>query len=886
MGVYNPDAPRLLGQQWVPIREEDIEFAPAVNSIERGYSYTLTSSRRIRDARFYMSKFPNPVSVKQVAMMNTYPAGREGLSGPISEVIIPVSFASITGFGGTQWALIGGSTLAECFFRPDDQKYVSFLQQNNVFTKFSLFFDAGKFPQLAGKRILNVSLLYSGTASDSDLTPVSGDASHVWVPPVPLVAPNPSIPTTGVELFRFGTSINYSPGNWSNLGALSNLSPPLPAPIGSASTGATIESIDLGDVNTLWNASFVGTDVMPWSYSDILAFNEAASNRYELQILVQLPITAFATGHGAAIILYYFGLQVTYCEETRVTTGGRYMFYQSQTNIITQRDLSQTTDPVLAAGQYTTTLSLVSPGTLSGFDPVTGNDVQTNGLREIYAMPDQPGVNIKIPFPLSEGLGSTFTTESTHILPQISLHTSGGVLTEIHPYGRQSIGQVYGVQTVTQDILDGAAGGTFQYPQVRFYARRFGNTTVPLTLSSPTITGAGTTVSITPTDFDLLDEIIDGWKKVDLRFTGTVSMGAGTNPVWVWSASGELAGNRWEILGASAPAISGVAGNPFKLAAQQISGATYGQPSAGATIDEFWLPQGGPYVSGAADDPTSDAVLIFSQDMPTVTGFTVSGASQPLSGIGLNCAAYPWYVPSAMSYNQITWSATSSSVPVSGFGYYEIQRMDTLTDWQTIANVTSPTATDFKDYEARIGLLTSYRIRAVNSYLFAGQWSSTVTITMAAPGLTGLGMPTNAYTMIFSSNYRQNGSRNLAYALAFNADTTETFNFPEAGFTQYQFMYNRDFQVAFRPLERGGETFTRDILVQGAAIPAETLADFKSLRDMAWDTLPYVCVRDGDGNRWFANVTVPSGRVQDRRKLYIATVNVIEVTDTAAVITV
>jgi hypothetical protein len=887
MGIYNPDAPRLLGQQWVPIREEDIGFAPAVNSIERGHSYGLTASRRIRDARFYMSQFPNPLTVSQVAQINTYPAGREALSGPIKQVIIPVSFASITGIGGTQHTLIGAATLAEAFFRPDDQKLLLIQHQNNVFTRFSLWFDVPSFPQLAGKRILNVSLDYSGTASDNDLTAHAGDGSHTFSPPVPFVNPDPQNLFTSLDLFRFGTSVSYGgPGSFSNLGTFSQLSPPVPAPLGANNTGATIGSLNLGDVNPIWTAS-ASDEALPWRYDDLLFFNQAAgANRYEMRVLVQIPISSFATGQGGQVDLYYFALRVTYCEETRVMYGGSLLKYQSQTNIITQRDLSQTADPVLAAGKYTTTLSFVSPGEGRAFELATGNDPKVNGLREIYAMPDQPGLNVKIPFPLDSGLGSTFTKETSHVLPQISLHTSGGVLTEIHPYGRQSVGQVFGVQTVTQEVLDGAAGGTFQYPQVRFYARRFGDTTVPLTLSSPTITGAGTSVSITPADFDQLDEILNGWKKVDLRFSGTINMGAGTNPQWVWSASGELAGNRWEILGADAPALSGVVGATFNLAAQQLSAATYGQPSSGSTINEGWLPQGGPFVTGSTDDQTSDAVLIFSQDMPTVTGFTVTGASQPLSGIGLNCAAYPWYVPSAMSYNQITWSATSSSVPVSGFGYYEIQRMDTLTDWQTIAHMTAPSASGFKDYEARIGLLTSYRIRAVNSYLFAGQWSSTATITMAAPGLTGLGMGANAYSMIFSSNYRQDGSRNLAYALAFNADTTETFNFPEAGFTQYQFMYNRDFQVAFRPLERGGETFTRDILVQGAAIPAETLADFKSLRDMAWDTLPYVCVRDGDGNRWFANVTVPNGRVQDRRKLYIATVNVIEVTDTAAVIAV
>jgi len=93
-------------------------------------------------------------------------------------------------------------------------------------------------------------------------------------------------------------------------------------------------------------------------------------------------------------------------------------------------------------------------------------------------------------------------------------------------------------------------------------------------------------------------------------------------------------------------------------------------------------------------------------------------------------------------------------------------------------------------------------------------------------------------------------------------------------------MYDRDFFVSFRPTERGGTRFQRNVLVQAAAISPETLEDFTSLRDMAWADLSYVCVRDEDGNRWFATVLVPSGRVQLNRTIYIAPVDIIEVTDT------
>jgi len=56
---------------------------------------------------------------------------------------------------------------------------------------------------------------------------------------------------------------------------------------------------------------------------------------------------------------------------------------------------------------------------------------------------------------------------------------------------------------------------------------------------------------------------------------------------------------------------------------------------------------------------------------------------------------------------------------------------------------------------------------------------------------------------------------------------------------------------------------------------------FQSLRDMAWAGLPYVCVRNEIGDRWYANVSVPSGsfstRFNQARALQLAQIQVTEV---------
>jgi hypothetical protein len=606
-----------------------------------------------------------------------------------------------------------------------------------------------------------------------------------------------------------------------------------------------------------------------------------------------------------------------------------------------------------------------------------------------------------------------------------------------------------------------------------------------LKLDSPTIPTS--IANLTVEEFDALDEIINGWKEVTLRFTTPPTMGSGTNPQWRWSATGEQPGSRWEILGAIAPALSGAPFNPFNRvpSPHQLSLATYGAPTSGANINLGWIPQYAPPVSATVDDQTSDASLMFGLDMPTITGFSAEEASQEITGIGLDCDLDPCCIPTALDFVELSWglppntgiasddferveapggwgtssdghvwtvagtstnfqvldgtgqiapTATSSDrltwVNVGGpdqdvtvqfkiggvsegtgplrigliarsidasnyytaqlhytstqtvqlriservagvgadmgtviltgfaapndntwynfrfqvfgiwlrtkvwgldqeepgwmlevtdtslttgnnagafardestaagptifyfdnfvagppdynFGYYELQRMDTVTtEWQTIMKASNPATTGFNDYEARVGILSSYRIRAVDVYDFPGLWSSTVTVTVPAPGVT-IGCD-DGHLLIFTSNEEQDGSINLAYSSVWEQGrgVEESFTFAEANFVQLQAMYNRDFFTAFRPTERGGEQFSRTVLVQAAAIAPETLADFTSLRDMAWANVSYICVRDEEGNRWFATVLVPSGRVLRDRRLYLAPVDIIEVTDT------
>ena len=134
--------------------------------------------------------------------------------------------------------------------------------------------------------------------------------------------------------------------------------------------------------------------------------------------------------------------------------------------------------------------------------------------------------------------------------------------------------------------------------------------------------------------------------------------------------------------------------------------------------------------------------------------------------------------------------------------------------------------------------------------------------------------------LIFTSNESQAGAYNLAYAMTWDESPVESFDFPEASAVQFTTQHDRDYQVAFHGSERGGETFTRRLLLANAAIALPRLANVRSLRDMAWADLPYVCVRDDIGDRWLAAVIVPHDDVRRNRRLYNAEITVVEVTAT------
>jgi hypothetical protein len=507
----------------------------------------------------------------------------------------------------------------------------------------------------------------------------------------------------------------------------------------------------------------------------------------------------------------------------------------------------------LAPGEYTTTLVHRDFGQAVGLPGAP----QVNALRELYQLQPQRGRNV------NQSLieDQTFVVEDSDVLTHITLHSASGVVTGSHAYGVQADVPIYGSITAIQEIEDDPAVPAALYPQVRFYARRFGDTTTALRLID-VATGLST-ASISVADFDALPEIVDGWKEVNLRFAVAPTFSAAAGDIdWRWDAVGETAGNRWQILAATAQSPTGT---------QSIAKASYYAPQ-GDTVTLTW---GSPPISGTAEDVYGDAVLIFSRDPNPVSGFAIAVATQAVTGIALDCGTPPGCVPTGIGYVSLTWSA-QTVLPTTGFGAYELERYDAVDDrWTQIMSASAPSVTGFGDYEARVGVQSLYRIRTCNALDFCGPWvTGSATVPTPGIGINGDG----SSVLIFTTN--EAPLSNLAYVMNWEGTPIEAFVFPEADTQQFQRMYGKNFFTVFRPLERGGEQFTRTIIVNAAAIPLPSLADFKNLRNLAWQDVPYVCVRDELGNRWYANVRVPDATVRQDRTVYLAQVEVTETTDT------
>lgn len=1030
MGHYNPHAPHILGQEWVPIRN-----APYVPDgvVERGYTFRIDAVTTPVSGAFYVEQIAENRLANSCDLISVYPAGQESLTGPVKSVRIPASAISVNNPGS-----IDTSEGLNALLNPEDTEFIIFTADTGISSQLRVNFDTSPYAQiLLGKRILDVRIRYQ------------------------------------LSSFNIANADNFSIDVEDT--ASSTITFPQITEITSTADISKVSVLSITEMDPFWDSTAAARGqrtILPWRFQELNRFRSGAS-----------PLLVVSIQNNAVLFDVFLGfmdLEVLYCEETRVLYGGFKTYDTTIANtpalpiefynvgaIATRlyNPITHTQGATLPPGDYVVTIYHRDMSSRSIYQGAP----RIRALREYYQLPHQRGRLVRQTLTLDD----EFTADETDVLTQVTLHTATQIVTGVHPYGTQYGAPIYGSRTAIQEIEDNPSSGTgVPYPQVRFYARRYGNTTTPLTLVD---VAAGTsTVSISVTDFDALPEIVDGWREVTLRFATPPTFPVTADDVdWRWQSTGELTGNQWQIMVADGPSGSW---GPVPAAAA-TGPATYWAP-LGSQVALNWQ---SPTISGTAQDTTSDAVLIFSQDPPAVTGFAITQLSQAITGIAEPLCEGGRCVPTAITYNRLTWNAlgycdtfdtdqvdgwpnadtgqayalsggvvpgnydvnggsgkhtmtttavarnstitvaaplsltnarvdiavsaiaTGGSIiagvgvgtdfdnmyaarlqfqaagvlvleirktfggaqaslgtvtiggyvpdqawtaeiswriggflearawPVGGTrphyaqktaidsvgsvittftavvlrsvleagvtnvnpvvsydsassttdqingGSTELQRRDSLTDWQTIMLSTSPgCAVAYSDFEARVGMSSEYRIRTLNALDFEGPWV-TGSGTIPAPGVTVAGRANSI--LIFTTNEQPESS--LAYVMQWEGQPVEQFAFPEADTVSLQRMFGRDYFLAIRPLERGGERFSRNILINNAAIPVPSLANFHDLRDLAWTDVNYICVRDELGNRWFATVIVPDGEIRRDRTIYLARIDVTQVTNTA-----
>ncbi len=456
-------------------------------------------------------------------------------------------------------------------------------------------------------------------------------------------------------------------------------------------------------------------------------------------------------------------------------------------------------------------------------------------------MPHSPldGVEVDRAFTVSERIDS----EQSDVLPYIAFNASVGGPSNVatNAYGQQRPAAVYTGHNVEQNFNFTAPSAT-PYPYLRYYARRYGTCTANLvaTLAS----NGAEFATLTCAAFDALPEIADGWKQITLTMAASATLVAGADTL-VWSST-TSAGSPWEIL------------------AEQ--GQTFNSSSSFQTFVNSLEDPAGTVIL------TADATFYFMQDPPAVTGLGVFVATQELTGVGLDCGSPAACIPTGMPFDLVAWTPITTSSPAASgtFGAYELQRQDDAdATWQLIARLTDITDSSFFDVEPRFGMSSRYRIRVVNIYDVAGPWSATVAAVIPA---------VDPSVWAFTSNHLTT-SMFLAPQVGQDAPNFEVA-FPEGDSVTLQDQYNRDFTVAFHGTERGGERFPLTLLANQGMVTLPQLDHlFTNFRDLAWASIPYVCVRNGEGDRWYANVQVPSGNIRNRRtarKTQLVSVRVIE----------
>lgn len=620
------------------------------------------------------------------------------------------------------------------------------------------------------------------------------------------------------------------------------------------STALPVRTVSLGECN--YCVPLLTSDVWPWTEPEVADFDTGVFNlRFQ------------SVGDGTDVRLHYVALEVVYCEENRVAVGATALRQGLDPPVLGKHNVHLRTpagsDNWAKAADIWYTITLTSARSPGPFINAI-EDIAALSMKQTQGpSPHVPLIDSFAGFVGHAGRVAPRTPtnvlssaeDDTRLCPILLITTAPLLTTDHDIYDAVFGAPLYsGGGNPGQDIDQHSGGGLVEYPWITFYIRRIGNPPGPVNISA---NGGLATTTITDAQIQEFPEIFDGWRKVVWNWDPNVPSydnSSTDDPVEFSTPTGDLV-NRYELLGL----------NTLRLGGGLGPSGTYGEGGASS------------YMVAGVPRIYSDLVVMMHTEAETVAGFDVQVLTSEIPGRTLGSPG-PCQV-SEFDAPELTWTVTSIST--DDFLHYEIQRKDTIsTTYQTIAKLTNRAAVSFLDMEARLTVASTYRMRVCRRDGICSDWTAEETVTPTAGDISeahGCGF------LMFCSN-EDLVDNMVIYSDIYGTDPTGQFHFVEADDYTLTRHYGRFGTQSFHPTERGGVVFERSLLVRSGAGCDDTdggLADheFDKLRDLAYRDLPYVCVKDDQGNRWFATVIVPDGTVRRPKSIVIASVRVIESTD-------
>lgn len=236
---------------------------------------------------------------------------------------------------------------------------------------------------------------------------------------------------------------------------------------------------------------------------------------------------------------------------------------------------------------------------------------------------------------------------------------------------------------------------------------------------------------------------------------------------------------------------------------------------------------------------------------------TLLTATAPPSGLGVEQVEQ--HLPNlacdgelaTIAFARLTWQE-----PALGADFYavEIARHDPFRDrWDLILSVRVAGTLSADDHEAHLGIQQRYKARMVRTDGSRSPWSDEAVITLDS-----------SYRLTFTSNERS--ELNCAYDDTDDSNNRQPdreYTFLDAGRMTFTEIYDEDYALAEQPDETLGDEFARVLLIKRPPgyVGTNRFDDLRAIA-RANPRIPYVCVREPGGGRWYAALRVRQGSMR------------------------